>query len=186
MAVRCAILVTLLRARHDIPQASLRHVSVRPANPSAAGHDCVGATLIIAKFNERSLVVKSLNDRADLPARKPMRAMPLRRIGMTFRSLRLFSPASRHSTVTNLGAPRLVRTIQIVLTAAVFACRRIVASRRRWVPQAPFATRKASPACCFRAEDRAATCVAALKITDLAEHPGLVLRLPTKTRLPGR
>jgi hypothetical protein len=32
----------------------------------------VGASLVVAEFNERSLVVKLLDDRTDLPAGKPL------------------------------------------------------------------------------------------------------------------
>src|SRR5260370_26665129 len=115
-----------------------------------ARRDRVGATLLVAELHEQSLVVKLLDDGADLPARKSLRGKVRQQcyhvqIGRRFVLCALF--CLHHSTqqVTNLGTLSPVRTIQRVLTTARFLCRLMVASRRQWLPQASAATWKASP-----------------------------------------
>jgi hypothetical protein len=77
--------------------------------------------------------------------------------------------------VTNLGAFSPVRTIQIVLTTALFPCRLMVASRRQCVSQGSTEIREAfAGACGFRQNLSQPRCVAALKVEGLAEYPSLV------------
>ena len=97
--------------------------------------DRVGAALIVAKLHERNTVVQLLNDRTDLPARKPLRRQ-VRQQRYHVKSARPFVfrslCCSHHSTqhVTNVGQFSPVRTIQIDLTTALFSCRLIEASIR--------------------------------------------------------
>lgn len=101
-----------------------------------AGGDGVGATLIVAELNEQRPIVKLLDDRADLPACEPLGGTVRQQChhvqkGRPF-ALCVLS-CLHHSTqqVTNLGILSPVRTIQIVLTTALFLCRLMVASRRQ-------------------------------------------------------
>src|SRR5262249_12258192 len=96
-----------------------------------AGSDGVRATLIVAELDEQGLVVKLLNYRADLPAGKPMRRKVRQQRNHVQEGCAVFR--LHHSTqhVTNLGTLSPVRTIQIVVTTALFPCRLMVASRRQ-------------------------------------------------------
>jgi hypothetical protein len=130
----------------------LRHVvqdeQVRPR----ARRDRVGATLIVAELHEQSLVVKLLDDGADLPARQSLRRKVLQQCHHV-QNGRPFVPCAffrlHHSTqqVTNFGTLSPVRTIQIVLTTALFPCRLMAASRRQCVPQGSTAIGEASLEC---------------------------------------
>src|ERR1700738_1282939 len=115
-----------------------------------AGRDRVGATLVVAELHEQSLVVQLLDDRADLPARKPLRRKVLQQChhvqnGWPFVPCALFR--FHHSTqqVTNLGTFSPVRTIQIDLTTALLPCRLMAASTRQCVPQGSTAIGETSP-----------------------------------------
>jgi len=107
---------------------------------SLAGRDRVGATLVVAEFHEQRLVIKLLDDSADLPACKPLRGKVRQQChhvqsGRPFVLCALFRLHHSTQQVTNLGTLSPVRTIQIVLTTALFPCRLMVASRRQCVPQ---------------------------------------------------
>jgi hypothetical protein len=143
-----------------------------------AGRDRVGMTLIVAEFNERIRVVKLLDDRAYLPARKSVcgkvRQQRYRvQNGRPFVLCFCFHHSAQQ--VTNLGTLSPDRTIQIILTTALLPCRLMVASRRQWVPQGSTAIGNASlEPCGFKQGVSQPRCVVALKIKRLAEHPSLV------------
>jgi hypothetical protein len=106
--------------------------------------------LIVAEFHEQSLVVKLLDDRADLPACKALRGKVRQQChhvenGRPFVLCTLFRFHHNTQQVTNLGTLSPVRTIQIVLTTALFPCRLMVASMRQCVPQGSTAIGEASP-----------------------------------------
>lgn len=101
-----------------------------------ARRDGVGATLIVAELYEQRAVVKLLNDCADLPPRKSLRGTvrQQRHDGQQGRPLVLCILCCVHQStqqVTKTGRLSPTRTIQIVLTTALFSCRLIVASMRQ-------------------------------------------------------
>src|SRR5258708_15928264 len=106
-----------------------------------AGGDRVGATLVVAELHEQSIVVKLLDDRADLPASKSLRGKVRQQChhvqnGRPFALCAFFRLHHSTQQVTNLGTLSPVRTIQIVLTTALFPCRLMAASRCQSAPQA--------------------------------------------------
>jgi hypothetical protein len=100
--------------------------------------DGVGATVVVAEFDERGRAIERLDHSADLPAGKSFR----RQIGQqrdnveNRRSIVLRAVAfCHHSTqqVTNRGICSPVRTIQIVLTTIRLFCRATgMSTRQRW------------------------------------------------------
>ena len=112
--------------------------------------DHVGTTLLVAELHEQNLVVKLFHDRADLPAGKSLPG----NVGQQCHHIQQRWPFAfcvllrfHYSThqVTNLGTSSPDRTIQIVLTTALFPCRRMVASRRQWLPHASVVKCEACP-----------------------------------------
>ena len=166
------------RCRSRIEQ--LRDVMQDEQIRARAGRDRVGTTLVVAELHEQSFFVKPFDDGADLPACEPLCG----KVGRAIRHIQNGRPLVlcvlfrfHHSTqhVTNLGTLSPVRTIQIVLTTALFPCRLMVASRRQCVPQASTANRGGlAGACGFKQNVSQPCCVAALKIEGLAEYPSLV------------
>ena len=144
-----------------------------------AGCDRVGATLLVAELYEQSLVVKLLDDRADLTARKSLRGKVCqqrhhvqKRWPFVLCALIFFHHSTQH--VTNVGTFSPVRTIQIVLTTALFPCRRMVASRRQWLPHASVTKCKACPERGFEQNVSQPRRIAPLQVERLAKYPSLV------------
>ena len=135
--------------------------------------------MVVAELHEQSFVVELFNYRADLPSCKSL----LGNVGQQrhhIQKRRLFAFAAllrfHHSTqqVTNLGTSSPDRTIQIVLTTALLPCRRMVASRRQWLPHASVTKCKACPERGFEQNVSQPRRIAPLQVERLAKYPSLV------------
>jgi hypothetical protein len=128
-------------------------------------------TLIVAEFNEQIRVVKLLDDRAYLPARKSL-CGEVRQQRYHVQNGRPFVLCFHHSTqqVTNAGTLSPDRTIQIILTTALLSPDGRI--ERQWVPQGVYRNREGlARACGFKQGVSQPRCVVALKIKRLAGTP---------------
>ena len=96
------------------------------------GCDSIGTALVVTELYKRSLLVKLLHDRADLPTGKPLRGnVCQQRDDVQQGWSRVFRTPHSTQQVTNLGTCSPVRKIQIVFTTALIPCPRMVTSIRQ-------------------------------------------------------
>ena len=90
-----------------------------------ARRDRIGASLVVTELHQKCLVVKLFDDSADLAAREAMRGKVCKQSGHVqngrpFVLCAFFCLHQSTQHVTNLGTASPVRTIQSVLTTALF------------------------------------------------------------------
>jgi hypothetical protein len=147
---------------------------------SRAGYDRIGTSFVVTELHEQGRLVKLFDDRANLPTRKPLLGKVREQCygvqkgrPVALRAVRRCHHSTQH--VTNLGASSPARTIQIVLTIALFRCRSMDISKRQEVPQASAANLRsfAGPRG-FKQNISQPGCVAALEPKRVSEYSSLV------------